>query len=300
MQPVELLILAAGLGSRYGGDKQLDAFGPAGESLMEYALFDAKKAGFSKVVFVIRHELEELLAGKVLKPYRSWFEIDYVFQELSDLPPEAEPIEGRQRPWGTGHAVWTARNKLRHPFAVINADDYYGPEGFAQMAKFLRQVRPSEPEYALAAYHLKNTLSEHGTVSRGLVGAKDGQMTTLTECTQIGLKEGRILDLTQDRPVELSPHQPVSMNFWGFTPAVFRQLEAGFAEFLAQKANDPKAEFFITTPIDQAIRKGQARVSLLDCHEHWLGVTHPQDKALVVEGLRQKHQEGIYPRTLAP
>ncbi|OGH04732.1 MAG: hypothetical protein A2600_02960 [Candidatus Lambdaproteobacteria bacterium RIFOXYD1_FULL_56_27] len=298
--PVELLILAAGVGSRYGGDKQLDGFGPAGESLMEYALFDAKKAGFSRVVFVIRKDLEEVLAAKVIRPYRSWFEIDYYFQEIKALPAGFEVPLGRTKPWGTGQAVLLAKDKIRHPFAVVNADDYYGPTGYHQMAKALAQLNPQNLDFLINAYRLDHTLSDEGTVSRGLLGAQGGQMSSLTECTKIGRNPSGVFDLTQEPPAPLDPLTPVSMNFWGFTPAVFGLLEQEFSQFLAQQSGDPKAEFYITSPIDRAVKEGRASVRLLECQEQWLGVTYPGDKPKVIEGLKKRHMEGQYPRHLAP
>jgi len=299
-QSITLVILAAGIGSRYGGNKQLDAFGPNGESLMEYALYDAKKAGFTNILFIIRHEIEALLVEKIIRPYQGWFGMDYVCQEIDSLPEGVKAPAARKKPWGTGHAILLCSEKVRQPFAVVNADDFYGTGSYQKMAEALFAVDPSTSEFFINGFRLKNTLSENGTVSRGMIGEQDGWMSSLVEHTKIAEKDGKILNDAEASATELSPDQPVSMNFWGFTPAVFPILKAGFEEFLSNRLDEAGAEYYITTPINQAIQSKKIKVKLLDCQEHWLGVTHKEDQKQVILCLKQKHGQGLYPKQLAP
>jgi len=299
-QPITLVILAAGIGSRYGGNKQLDQFGPAGESLMEYALFDAKKAGFTNVLFIIRHEIEALLVEKIIHPYQGWFGMDYICQEIDSLPVGVHAPQERKKPWGTGHAISLCADKIHQPFAVINADDFYGAGSYQKMADALFSVDVEGTECFINGFRLDNTLSENGTVSRGVIGAQEGFMTSLVEHTKICKIEGEIVDSSSEQPVVLPPDQPVSMNFWGFTPKIFPILKSGFTEFLSQRLDEPGSEYYITTPIDRAIQSQEIRVKLLDCQEHWLGVTHKADREAVILSLKQKHGQGLYPKQLSP
>ncbi len=294
MQPT-LLVLAAGMGSRYGGLKQVDPVGPSGETVLDYAVFDAIRAGFGRVVFVIRHEFEahfrEMIGGR----YVDRIAVDYVFQSLDALPEGFAVPAGREKPWGTGHAVWCAREAVRENFAVINADDFYGADSFVQLANFLKNaksVADAKAEFAMVGFRLANTLSEHGAVSRGVcaLGA-NGRLASITEQTGI-LREqvgpGRAF----------SGNETVSMNCWGFTPELFRGLEGQFREFLAARGAEPKAEFYLPAAVSTMIARGEADVRVLATESAWFGVTYREDKPRVQTALNELVQAGVYPARL--
>ena len=295
----QLLILAARIGSRYGGTKQLGNFGPSGESLIEYALYDAAQAGFSKVCLVIRPELEEAFLSR-LSPYQDLIEITYAHQTLAQQLGGFTPPKDRIKPWGTGQAVLCAKDEITQPFAVINADDFYGAKAYQIMGDWLRKRTPTEARYALLGYPLKNTLSPHGTVSRGICAQEDDQLVSLEEHTQIRYEQEQIYDFSQDHPRPLSHNTPVSMNFWGFTPLIFQTLELGFNHFLQTRGAELKSEYYITSPIDNLVKTNQAQITLLPCEEHWMGVTYPEDKLALETGLLELHQRRQYPKTLKP
>lgn len=295
-----LLVLAAGIGSRYGGIKQLDTIGPNGESLMEYSIFDAAKAGFKKVVFVIKKDLEDLFLDKIINKYNHLIELDYVFQELDSLPTPYERPVDRKKPWGTGHAILAAQEKITAPFAVINADDFYGSEAFKIMKTALDNMTSESHNFCILTYKLNNTLSDHGSVSRGVCKEKDGFLDSITEHTKlVKTSTGEIIDQSGvhgESP--LSPSTHVSMNFWGFSPQLFPLLQDGFFEFLKTDISELSSEFFITHPLDQAIQSGKIKISILETDEKWMGVTYKADKEIAQTGLKNMIKEGVYPANL--
>jgi len=281
-----LVVLAAGMGSRYGGLKQLDPVGPSGEIILDYSVTDALKAGFNKVVFVIRREMLEQFQESVGSRYEDRLAVGYAFQELEPLPGGRVSPVGRAKPWGTGHAVLAAVRAVQGPFAVINADDYYGPSGFVQLARFLSSA--AQGEYAMVGYRLEKTLSEHGSVSRGICRADaDGFLIDITERTSIA-RTGEGIVAQGNSPVTLTGEEPTSMNFWGFTPGLFAHLERLFEEFLEERGGDPKAEFYLPAAVSSLIASGEATVRLLRSEDPWYGLTYPEDKAAVVKALEGK------------
>ena len=298
-----LLILAAGVGSRYGGLKQIDAVGPHGESIIDYSMYDAVRAGFDRLVFIIRPEFEAPFREKAGNNFERAVECRYAFQTLTEGLGEFPLPEARKKPWGTGHAVLSAKAHVDGPFAVINGDDYYGPGGFRAMAGFLNDAASpagdAPAEYAMVGYRLRNTLSEHGYVSRG-VCAHDASMhlETVVERTHI-VKEGiSAYFLEDDVRHDLTGDEIVSMNLWGFTPDLYPHLEAQFAEFLAERGGDPKAEFYIPAVVDRLVKEGRARAKVVPTDETWFGITYPEDKAVVQGKIRERIAEGVYPERL--
>ena len=278
-----LVVLAAGMGSRYGGLKQLDPVGPHGEILLDYSVNDALKAGFSMIVFVIRRGMLDQFRESVGARYELRIPVEYAFQELEPLPGGRVSPPGRTKPWGTGHAVMAAASVVKEPFTVINADDYYGPEGFSELAGFLLSAEPGC--YAMVGYRLEKTLSEHGTVSRGICrSAGSGYLLDITERTAIARTPEGIV--AEDAPsVKLTGSEWSSMNFWGFTPDVFGRLEEQFEEFLQERGGDSNAEFYLPAAISELIATGEATVRLLHSDDPWFGLTYPEDRPLVVEAL---------------
>lgn len=300
--PPTLLILAAGKGNRYGGLKQLDPMGPSGETLLDYSIFDAVRAGFGKVVFVIRRDFEAEFRRRVGQRYEQRIEVGYAFQEMSDLPEGCAVPASRQKPLGTGHAIWCARKEISGPFAAINADDFYGAPAFRTLAAFLSkplgQGRP--PSFAMVGYHMNRTLSEHGTVSRGLCRmGENGCLESIKEQTGIEKNPAGARQQTASGGfVEFTGDETVSMNFWGFTPALFPLLETELRRFLSTHGSDEKAEFYIPAAVAQMIAAGTARVSVLQSESRWFGVTYRADKPLVVEQLAHLVEMGEYPANL--
>lgn len=300
MKPT-LLILAAGLGSRYGGLKQLDPIGPSGETIMDYSIYDAKRAGFGKVVFVIRRSFEEDFKKHIFSKYESFIEVDYVFQELDVLPEGITVPEGRVKPWGTGHAVLVAEPKIKEPFAVINADDFYGKDSFSAIASFLTALDPENNQtYCLLAYKLKNTLSEHGTVSRGLCYLdKNDYLVNIEEHTKIYIEGDRILSLTKDqKKFSLSEDAPVSMNLMGFTPSAFKYFKYYFNNFIDNNYTELKAELYLPEVVSKIIKSGSGKVRVLPSNEKWFGVTYKEDRDIVVGNIEKMVNDGIYPNPL--
>jgi hypothetical protein len=289
-----LLVLAAGMGSRYGGLKQIDPVGPSGETVLDYAVYDALRAGFGRVAFVIRREFEAVFREKIGARYAGRVEVDYVFQSLDALPAGFTPLPGREKPWGTGHAVWCARDTVRSPFAVINADDFYGADAFQRLAGFLCETPPpgAGPQFCMAGFRLAQTLSEHGAVARGVCTAgADGWLQSIVEQTGI-------------LPAEVGPgkkysgDETVSMNCWGFTPALFAGLDAQFHEFLAARGGDLKAEFYLPAAVSAMIARGKAAVRVLPVNSTWFGVTYREDKPRVQAALAALVKAGVYPGKL--
>ena len=294
-----LLILAAGVGSRYGGLKQLDGIGPNGETIIDYSIFDAIRSGFGKVVFVIKDEHLDLFETQITPKFNTKIDIGYSFQNLSKLPAGITTTSDRVKPWGTGHAVLCAKDEISQPFAVINADDFYGYGAFKMMGETLQELDSQSDEFFLVGYRLANTVSEHGSVSRGLCGSRDGYLTTINELTKVSVDGGAISyrDGNNDQP--LDPESIVSMNFWGFTPKIFKYIEKGFHQFLNEHPNSIEKEYFITQPIDEAIKNRQARVKIMTTDEKWLGITYLDDKPAVVNGIKNRIESGRYPANLA-
>lgn len=286
-----LVVLAAGMGSRYGGLKQLDPVGPSGEIILDYSVNDALLAGFTKVVFVIRRGMLEQFRDSVGARYGGRIPVEYAFQEMEPLPGGRVSPAGRVKPWGTGHAVLAAAQLVRDPFAVINADDYYGPGGFAKLAFFLQAAGPGH--YAMVGYRLERTLSDHGSVSRGICRSdNEGFLVEITERTAI-VRKGSEIIAEGNPPVSLTGDEPTSMNFWGFTPDLFSRLERLFDEFLEEWGADPKAEFYLPAAVSSLIASGEVSVKLLPADDPWYGLTYPEDRPLVVEALAGLSRPGI-------
>jgi UTP-glucose-1-phosphate uridylyltransferase len=284
-----LLVLAAGMGSRYGGLKQIDPVGPSGETVLDYAVFDAIRAGFGRVVFVVRREFEESFRSAVTAKYSGKIAVDLVYQSVDDLPQGFDVPAGREKPWGTGHAVWCAREALSGPFAVINADDFYGARSFTGLAAFL--ARATGSEFAIVGFSLANTLSENGTVSRGVCEVKGGRLSSITEQKAI-----ERADVGKGR--RFSGNEIVSMNFWGFTPAVFEGLDTGLRAFLAASGSDPKAEFYLPAAISDLISKGSATVDVIPSADAWFGITYREDRPHVAAAVKELVASGQYPERL--
>jgi len=298
-----LLVLAAGMGSRYGGLKQLDPMGPAGETLLDYSVFDALQAGFGRIVFVIRRDFESDFRERIGKRYEERADVDYVYQQLDELPPGYVVPQERQKPWGTGHAIWCAREKVKAPFAAINADDFYGAPAYRALAGFFQQM-PAQVAgpvlFSMVGYQLGRTLSEHGTVARGVCTVDaEGYLEKVVECTGIEKADGGARRKLPDGAFEtFSGNEAVSMNFWGFTPAVFPLLEAGLEEFLGNHSADAKSEFYIPFAVAEMIDACAARVRVLPTESSWFGVTYREDKPLVTESIARLVQAGDYPGNL--
>ncbi len=299
MKPT-LFVLAAGMGSRYGGLKQLDGLGPHGETIMDYSIYDAIHAGFGKIVFVIRKDFEQDFREKILSKYEGHIPVEVVFQSITDLPEGYTCPEDRTKPWGTNHAVLMGKNAIKEPFAVINADDFYGRNAFEVIAKELSRPRDRKGDYCMVGFRVGNTMTENGSVARGVCSTKDGNLESVVERTAISYdKEGRIV-FTDENGTEqtLDPATPVSMNLWGFTPDYFDYSEREFRRFLDRYINTPKSEFFIPLAIDTLIKSVEASVKVLDTDSIWFGVTYAADRPGVVEKFAQLHADGTYPEKL--
>jgi dTDP-glucose pyrophosphorylase len=298
MQPT-LLILAAGIGSRYGGLKQVDGIGPGGEAILEYSVFDAIRAGFGKVVFVIRRDIEAAFREKVGRRIEPHIRVEYAFQEHDTALEWLQNIPKREKPWGTGHAVLAARQFLTEPFATINADDFYGADAFRALGRFLQtEARPDR--YAMVAYRLANTLSENGAVSRGVCTVDDdGYLANVVERTKIERFEDGITYLDeQGQPHVLAPETPVSMNLWGFHPSVLPAIDHQFRAFVETTRNNPRAEFYIPTVVNNLLQAGAIKLQVLNSDSQWYGVTYPADKETVQQALRAMTERGLYPQPL--
>lgn len=300
MKPT-LFVLAAGMGSRYGGLKQLDPLGPQGQTIMDYSIFDAIRAGFGKVVFVIRKDFEEDFRRSILSKYEGHIPVEVVFQSTDKLPEGYTCPEERTKPWGTNHAVMMGADVINEPFAVINADDFYGRDAFAVIAADLMRERTRKGDYSMVGFRVGNTMSENGSVSRGVCSVNaDGNLTKVVERTGIAYDEDhRICFLDENNETEyLDPSTPVSMNLWGFTPDYFSYSDREFRRFLDKCLTTPKAEFYIPTAIDTLINSGEATVKVLDTTSHWFGVTYAADRQGVVDKLAALHAAGEYPDTM--
>jgi len=300
MKPT-LFVLAAGMGSRYGGLKQLDGLGPSGETIMDYSIYDAIRAGFGKIVFVIRKDFEQDFRDKVLSKYEGHIPTELVFQALTDLPAGFTCPEERVKPWGTNHAVLMGKDVIREPFCVINADDFYGRDAFAVMGRYLAALpEGSKNDYSMVGFRVANTLSENGTVARGICSTDaDENLTTVVERTEIMRVDGPVCYKDEEgRWVAVPDTTPVSMNMWGFTPDYFRYSEEMFVDFLKENIGKPKAEFFIPLVVNNLITSGRARVKVLDTTAVWFGVTYAADRQDTVDKIKALVDAGEYPAKL--
>ena len=292
-----LLVLAAGIGSRYGGIKQIDGFGPHGETIMDYSLFAALRAGFTKVVFIVRDEILDIVKEKFLPKLQGKVEVEFVIQSLDKLIPEEYRNPERVKPWGTGHAMLCARDVINEPFVVINADDFYGKESFAAVADFFE--KDTLGEHAMVGYTLKDVLSEYGSVSRGC-GERDaeGFLKTVVERTTIVKENGVIISKEKEGDRELSPDVPTSMNFWGFHPSIFEFSMKEFLNFLKENHTNIKAEFYIPLIVNELIRQKAGKVRVISGSTNWFGVTYKEDKEEVSQKIKVLIAYGAYPEKL--
>lgn len=303
MSDPTLVVMAAGMGSRYGGLKQIDPVGPNGEIILDYSAYDAIKAGFGKIVFIIRRDLEEIFRDKIGSSLEKRVDVAYVFQELTNLPTSFSLPEGRTKPWGTGHAVLSCKGAVDTPFAVINADDFYGASAFSSLATYLRGAKDQEGihDYCMVGYALQNTLSKNGSVARGICDVTpDGFLTDIRERTRIAQfsKTIRYTENGEDW-VDLAPDVIVSLNTWGFTLSIFDELESGFGPFLSRHSdNITKAEYFLPEVVGNLVKTGKATVKVLPTDEKWYGVTYQEDRPLIQAAIREMINRGTYPGNL--
>lgn len=299
MKPT-LFVLAAGMGSRYGGLKQLDGLGPNGETIMDYSIYDAIKAGFGKIVFVIRQSFEADFRAVVVNKFKNLIDVEIVFQDISNVPEGCTYNPEREKPWGTNHAVLMGKDVIKEPFAVINADDFYGQESFAVLADFLRSVEGKSNEYCMVGYHVGNTLSESGSVSRGVcVVDENDYLQNVVERTHIEEKGGTIIFLDENgEEVSILPTTPVSMNMWGFTPDYFEYSVEYFKQFLAENGDKLKSEFYIPLAVNNLIVEKRATCKVLDTPSKWFGVTYAEDRPQVVLKINELIRKGYYPKQL--
>ena len=298
-----LVIMAAGMGSRYGGLKQMDKLGPAGEVIIDYSLYDAKRAGFEDVVCIIKHEIEDGFKEIMNKGAAKHMNIRYAYQDINAIPEGFSVPDGRVKPWGTGHAILAAKDLIDGPFAVINADDYYGPGVYKTLYDYLLTAQDGEKyDYCMAGYKIENTLTENGSVARGVCVAKDGYLERIDERTKVQLNDGKI-QFTEDDGESWTTVEPgtvVSMNYFGFTPSILKELEEKFPDDLREiiEKNPLKGEFYIPIVTSELINEGKASVKVLPCNDKWFGVTYKEDRAVVVENIKRLTEEGLYPADL--
>lgn len=294
-----LVVMAAGMGSRYGGNKQVTGFGPTGEWLCEYSAYDAWKAGFDKVVFIIKPDMLDMVRQKVEGRMDKYLKVEYAFQDFTSLPAFYRVPEERVKPFGTVHAVLCAAPYIDGPFAVLNADDYYGRDAFVRMAKCLDDIA-AEGEAAMVAYSLRNTVSANGTVTRGICGCEDRRLVSVTETKKIGvLADGTIADLEQDPPKKLAEDALVSMNFWGYTPWMLQRMQESFEQFLmGLPADELKGELLLPVLVNEYMERGALCVTVSDTDSTWFGVTYAEDRPKVMEKLQTLHDAGVYPTPL--
>ena len=292
MNNITLLIMAAGMGSRYGGLKQLDAIGPSGETIIDYSVYDAIKAGFTKVVFIIRTDFEQEFKSKITDKYEGQIQVEFAFQDLNDLPDEFTCPEGREKPWGTGHAIFSARNVINEPFVAINGDDFYGRESFKVVADYYRKGANS---FSMVAFKLDKTLSSFGGVTRGLCTVNDEKLNTVIETADLQKTD---YGVSSNRDIELDGSEPVSMNVWGFTPILFKYLDEKFVEFLSENGTEMKSEYLIPSVVNELIQSRQETVHVLRSGAAWFGVTYKEDKPFVEAEIEKLVNKGEYPGKL--
>lgn len=299
MKPT-LFILAAGMGSRYGGLKQLDGLGPSGETIMDYSVYDALRAGFGKIVFVIRHDFEQEFREKVISKYEGHIPVEVVFQDIKTIPAGIPVNPERAKPWGTNHAVLMGKDVIKEPFGVINADDYYGAESFQILGDFLRSVEGKKNCYCMVGFRIENTLSENGGVSRGLCEVDENEnLTGVTECHGIQRKDGKLIQVLADGSEASFPEGAnVSMNMWGFTPDYFDYSEKAFVKFLTEHGMELKSEFYIPTVVNDLIQNGTIELKVKETPSKWFGVTFAADRPATVAQFKKLVDEGLYPEKL--
>ena len=293
MKDITLLVMAAGMGSRYGGLKQLDAVGPSGETIIDFSVYDAIRAGYNKVVFIIREDFQKQFKEKISNKYKDKIEVEIVYQDLHDLPNSFSCPKDRSKPWGTGHAILAARNVISEPFAAINGDDFYGIESFKIISDHYSSVNSG---FAMAAFQLDKTLSDYGSVSRGICEQNLNQLVTVVETH--GIKKSSAGNIECDRDISLLGNELVSMNMWGFMPSIFDHLEKMFNEFLDENISDLKSEFLIPSVVNDLIEKNIEKVQVLKTRSTWFGVTYIEDKPFVKNQIKELIQTGIYPEKL--
>ena len=292
MSNISLLIMAAGMGSRYGGLKQLDSVGPNRETIIDYSVYDAIQAGFSKVVFIIRKDFEDQFKSQITHKYADSIQVEYAFQDINDLPKGFICPENRDKPWGTGQAILSAKNLIHEPFAAINGDDFYGKESFQAIADHYRSDGNS---FSMVSFRLENTLSIFGGVTRGLCTVKDGKLETVIETENLKKSESCI---SSNHDIKLDGSEPVSMNMWGFTPILFDYLEEKFVEFLKKNGQALKSEFLIPSVVNEIIQSNKESVHILNSAASWFGVTYKKDKAYVIDQIQRLVDSGAYPSPL--
>jgi UTP-glucose-1-phosphate uridylyltransferase len=300
MKPV-LVVMAAGMGSRYGGIKQIEPVGPSGEAIIDYSIYDAVKAGFAEVVFIIRKEIEDDFKKYIGSRFSHKIKVTYCFQQLDSSLPEGFTIPtGRAKPWGTGQAVLCAKDVVNAPFVVINADDFYGADSFKQTAEFLKTVTNDSTDFAMAGYPILNTLSDFGSVSRGICTSDEsGNLTSIEEHVKISKEEGRIITRQPEQDErELTGKETVSMNFWCLTPVVFEYLEKFFNDFLKTKGQELKSEIYIPIELGKMTENGDSTVKVIKTESQWFGVTYKEDKPLVQDNITKLIADGVYPTPL--
>ena len=304
MQKPTLLVLAAGMGSRYGGLKQLDAMGPNGEAVIDYSVFDSVRAGFGKVVFIIRKDFEDQFKKHIGSRFEGVVDVAYAYQQIDSLPEGFGVPEGREKPWGTGHAILSAREVTTEPFAAINADDFYGRDAFEKLADFLKEAAEEEDtqHYSMVGFKLKNTLSDFGSVSRGICESDEaGMLQSVTEMIGIEKVADGAEHKNDDGSVtKLTGEEVVSMNMWGFTPGLFPRLEEKFVAFLKARGSEMKSEFYIPSVVDELIREGEADTRVIETESTWFGVTYQEDKPHVIGSIQSLIDAGEYPEKLWP
>ena len=292
MGDITLLIMAAGMGSRYGGLKQLDSVGPNQETIIDYSVYDAIRAGFDKVVFVIRKEFHNEFRSLITDKYLGKIKVEFAFQELENLPADFSCPEGRKKPWGTGHAILSAKDIIQEPFVAINGDDFYGLESFKVVADYYQN---GGSEFSMVAFQLDNTLSEFGSVTRGLCTLKGNKLDTVIETGGLIMSEK---GMTSDRNIHLNGKEPVSMNVWGFTPDLFGYLESMFIQFLKEEGDALKSEYLIPSVVNNLIQTDRKSVHILHSSAKWFGVTYKEDKSYVMDEIKKLIKDGHYPKNL--
>tara|TARA_B000000437_G_scaffold218868_1_gene199036 strand:- start:1611 stop:2492 length:882 start_codon:yes stop_codon:yes gene_type:complete len=292
MKDITLLIMAAGMGSRYGGLKQLDPVGPSGETIIDYSVYDAIRSGFNKIVFIIRKDFEKEFRSQITDKYQDRIKVEFAFQDLNDLPQGFTCPEGRIKPWGTGHAILTASELIQEPFVAINGDDFYGYESFKIVADYYQGEGAT---FSMVAFQLDKTLSEFGGVTRGLCTVRTDLLDTVVETGDLMRTEDGI---SSDRDIELDGSEPVSMNVWGFTPDLFKHLKAMFIDFLDKEGSEMKSEYLIPTVVNNLIRSGQKQVHVLRTSSKWFGVTYKEDKPFVSQQIQELIDDDTYPKQL--
>lgn len=286
---ITLVVMAAGMGSRFGGLKQIEPIGPKGEAILDFSVYDAVKAGFTKVVFVIKHAIEKDFKEFVGNRIEKKVKVEYVFQEIDKLPEGYNCPEGREKPWGTAHAILCCKDVVKEPFAVVNADDFYGRSAFVKMAEFLKS---DSDDYAMVGFRLVNTLTENGYVSRGVCDIEKGELKSVTERTKI--MDCKYTEDDGATWTALPEDTVVSMNLWGFRPDVFRFIETGFKKFLDEKIDVPKSEYYLPAVVNERIENGEKSVKVLIAEDKWYGVTYKEDKQVVVDAIGKMVTDGLY------